>query len=84
MITAVRPYTAQNNQRQNFKSKIPKEFLQGCREGDCEYMNRIMEGFPHSYTVAENKEAIKKVIEDPKTKMSPSLKDLADLFGIKL
>lgn len=82
MITTIRPYSTQNNQRQNFASKIPEKFLQGCRDGKADYMNRIMDGFPHDYSIEENLPEIKKVFEDPKTKMTETLKDIADLFGI--
>lgn len=82
MITATRPYTAQNRQKQSFESKIPEKFLKGCREGHCGYMNRIMDGFPHDYTIEENQDAIRKVIEDPKTKMNIALRQIGKCFGV--
>lgn len=84
MITAVRPYTVQSRQQQqnNFGSKIPDKFLQACRKGSAEFMNRIRDGFPHDYTIAENQAAIREIIEDPKTKMTPTLQILGKCYGV--
>jgi hypothetical protein len=83
-VSSVSSYNKNKVQHQSFGRKIPDKFLKACREGSAEYMNRIMDGFPHSYTIEENKKAMEIVIRDPKTKMTQSLKDLADLFGIKI
>jgi hypothetical protein len=86
MITAVRPYSPQQRQSQNFGQKIPGKFIQGCIDGDAESMNRIMDGFPHRYGLDENLLAIKKMFENSKVKIKintdPALRQIGECFGI--
>ncbi len=81
-ISSGSSYNKNKVQHQSFGAKIPEKFLQACREGSCEYMNRIRAGFPHSYTVEENQAAIKAIIEDPSTKMTETLKIIGKRFGV--
>ena len=83
MITAMRPYNTQKRQNQNFRMKIQENLLQGCREGNVEFINRIISGVPGIYTVEENQTVIRQIIEDPATKMTKALQNLGKYLGVK-
>ena len=82
MITAVRPYSPQQKQNQNFGLKIQDNLLQGCRDGNCDLMNRIRALAPKVYTIEDNQAAIREIIEDPKTKMTKTLQIIGRCFGV--
>lgn len=90
MITAIRPYTPQHRQQQNFGATLEKEFIVAC-DTDPTRFNRIMSFIGGTrkcdYTEIENKPIIEPIIRRQQAagkEISPTLQKICKRLNIKL